>query len=417
MNVKRFLGLGLLLCALTAPAMADKFDDLAMINVVMTDENDLTWELVDNTPSESGKSVLAKVNSLIADGRYIESVSPTFGNMALIVHRPNTRGIKQMISTTYEYHKDVEKDIKKKFKAGFSVKYIGEGGKSNAFIVYDKNAAVTKQEFPTKNFEKLNAEGFYLRPLFVHDYSFAQNGMSGNAVQQANEVYMSSQGAATGERLIKGIENYKNQGWMLSNVLTYGDTYRAVFDKSALADRQITLIFSSKEELEDFIGSGITNHYLITTQWETATTALRKERAESVAKAKDSGSGWAEALGYFGKAFATGAQMVGQIKGIGSSGTSSAVATTESATSSSSKKTKKTTSTTSTKQKPHNPEAYRNYARAYDGYETQLIKMRSNGGYTEDEVRDIQKKMKQIRAKIAELGFTRAVSDVENWDP
>lgn len=93
MNVKRIFGLGILLFVLVSPIMADNLNNQAMINVVMTDEDDLPWELTDNEYSDYGINVVKVVNNLMAGGRYVESVSPTIGSMALIVHRPNTHGI------------------------------------------------------------------------------------------------------------------------------------------------------------------------------------------------------------------------------------------------------------------------------------------------------------------------------------
>lgn len=56
--------------------------------------------------------------------------------------------------------------------------------------------------------------------------------------------------------------------------------------------------------------------------------------------------------------------------------------------------------------------------RAYGGYEDQLIRMKSSGNYDKQEVRNIQRKMKDIRKKIYEQsGHNRAISSMENWTP
>lgn len=94
MNVKRIFDIGILLFVLASPIMANNLDNLAMINVVMTDEDVPAWELTDNEYSDYGKNVVKVVNNLMASGRYVESVSPTIGSMVLIVHRPNTHGFK-----------------------------------------------------------------------------------------------------------------------------------------------------------------------------------------------------------------------------------------------------------------------------------------------------------------------------------
>ncbi len=55
---------------------------------------------------------------------------------------------------------------------------------------------------------------------------------------------------------------------------------------------------------------------------------------------------------------------------------------------------------------------------SYSNYESQLDKMKSNGVYNKQEVREIQRKMKEIRGKIdKQSGRTRSVSPLENWNP
>lgn len=416
MNVKRWLCACCVMLVLVPAAVADKYDDLGMINVVAADENNLTWELLDSIYYTTQTKLTREVRRLMDSGRYIESVAPVVGQGALIVHRPNTQNVKQTFSIATSSHSFLQKDIKKKFKDGFSVKYLCVGSRSDAYIVYDRNPQVTKQAFPDKHFEKYSAEGYYLRPLFTYDYTFAQNGQPGGSVEQMDKGYYSTQGA-TAERLMKDIEKYKDEGWLLSSVTMYNDSYRAFFDKNPLADRQTTLVFSSIGEVRDFIASGITTNLKVTTQWLTTTSLGRQQEAEHKAELQNSGSGWGDALGYFGKAILSGAQMVNQIKGVGGSSTSTTGTTvTPSATTSSTMPKKKTVTARKVKTQA-NFVAYKNYDRAYDGYETQLIKMRSDGKYDPAEVRDIQRKMKDIRAKIAALGFTRAVSDVESWKP
>lgn len=417
MNVKRWLCACCVMLVLVPAAVADKYDDLGMINVVATDANNLTWELLDSIYYSTRSKLTREVSRLMNSGRYIESVAPVVGQGALIVHRPNTQNVKQTFAMAISSRPYLMKDIKKKFKDGFSVKFLCVDSRmTDAYIVYDRNPQVTKQAFPNKHFEKYTAEGYYLRPLFTYDYTFAQNGQPGGAVVQMDKGYYSTQGA-TAERLMKDIGTYKDEGWLLSSVTMYNDSYRAFFDKNPLADRQTTLIFSSLDEVKDFIASGITTNLKVTTQWLTTTSLGRQQAAERKAELQNSGSGWGDALGYFGKAILSGAQMVNQIKGVGGSSTTTAGTTTvPSATTSSA--TKKTKTVTPQKNKTQaNFVAYKNYDRAYDGYETQLIKMRSDGKYDPAEVRDIQRKMKDIRAKIAALGYTRAVSDVESWKP
>lgn len=56
---------------------------------------------------------------------------------------------------------------------------------------------------------------------------------------------------------------------------------------------------------------------------------------------------------------------------------------------------------------------------AYSGYEDQLIRMKSSGNYDKQEVKNIQRKMRDIRDKIYKQsgGHQRAVSSMESWNP
>lgn len=72
----------------------------------------------------------------------------------------------------------------------------------------------------------------------------------------------------------------------------------------------------------------------------------------------------------------------------------------------------------STKKKKIDSQAVRNLDRAYDGYETQLVKMKSSGNYSKDEVKSIQRRMKETREKYNKMtGRTRSVSPYETWNP
>ena len=56
--------------------------------------------------------------------------------------------------------------------------------------------------------------------------------------------------------------------------------------------------------------------------------------------------------------------------------------------------------------------------RAYEGYENQLRNMQSSGNINEQEVKNIQQKMREIRKKIKEQsGHNRAISSFESWNP
>lgn len=71
------------------------------------------------------------------------------------------------------------------------------------------------------------------------------------------------------------------------------------------------------------------------------------------------------------------------------------------------------------KQKDASLANWKSLDKAYGGYENQLIRMKNSGDYDIQEVRNIQSKMKDIRAKIRQQsgGYERAVSPLETWNP
>lgn len=431
MKTKAFLLFALL--ALRLPLMAqDPTSTLSynsqMINVLKTDGNDMTWTLydVDDLEPKELRAFTQSVNELMTKGRYVEAVVPlNIGNQTtmVVVHRPNTENVKQLFQRYNGYEAD--KRTKQAVKYGWQIKMFTDDHSADNFVLYDKEPMVKKVEFvmpwKDKQKDKLKAEGYYFTAIDAGREYLAQKR---SAVTE--QVFASYEALKSQSVVNEKIAKMKELGYIVSSAYGFGTSFDAVFDKSSKAPSQTTLFFADRQELADFINSGLASQYTITAAWKALPDAFFQAAAEKRAaddvqrkqELENSGGTVWNAFGYFGQAIVSGAQMVSQAKNIGkSSSPTSTVSSGSYNPSSTSSKSKKGTGTSSSKTKQSNFAAYKNYDRAYDGYETQLVKMRSDGKYNIAEVRDIQQKMREIRQKIAELGFTRAVSDTETWNP
>lgn len=75
-------------------------------------------------------------------------------------------------------------------------------------------------------------------------------------------------------------------------------------------------------------------------------------------------------------------------------------------------------SNNSSNSKKVNSQLVMSLSRSYDDYESQLARMKSSGNYSIDEVRSIQKKMKEVRERYnKESGRSRSISSYETWNP
>lgn len=71
-----------------------------------------------------------------------------------------------------------------------------------------------------------------------------------------------------------------------------------------------------------------------------------------------------------------------------------------------------------TQPKKVNSQQLMSYSRSYGNYESQLAKMKSSGNYQVSEVRDIQRKMKEVREKYNKASDrTMSISPYETWNP
>lgn len=128
---------------------------------------------------------------------------------------------------------------------------------------------------------------------------------------------------------------------------------------------------------------------------------------------------FSSAMGYFEKAAQTSVELIGEINknSDGNSGAESenGTYTTDSnnVSKGSSGKSRNANSSGA------NHANWSSLERSYDNYESQLIRMSNSSNIDKQEVRSIQRKMKEIREKISKQsgGHTRAVSQWENWNP
>lgn len=129
---------------------------------------------------------------------------------------------------------------------------------------------------------------------------------------------------------------------------------------------------------------------------------------------------FSSAMSYFEKAAQTSVELIGEINrnsgsqtdadsGNGSYTTQGNI----SATKGSSSKSK------SAESSGNNHANWSSLERSYDSYESQLIRISNSSNIDKQEVRSIQRKMKEIREKISKQsgGHKRAISQWENWNP
>ena len=129
---------------------------------------------------------------------------------------------------------------------------------------------------------------------------------------------------------------------------------------------------------------------------------------------------FSSAMGYFEKAAQTSVELIGEINRNSGSQTdvesgngSYTTQSNNSATKGSSGKSK------SAESSGVNHANWSSLERSYDNYESQLIRMSNSSNIDKQEVRSIQKKMKEIREKILKQsgGHQRTVSQWESWNP
>lgn len=360
-----------------------------------------------------------EIEKLIKNGRYIKSVTPTkFG--IFVVSVPNVENMPQMCTKIPSYA--LKKELKKTFKDGWSLSYYNKDGK---YAVFDKNPATTVQYLEEvkvwkssslkDKIAKLNAKGLYLTFVSLGTV-LVQNGHGDNIEQCVASLSC----YRNDNDFINGIQKRRDEGWVVSSsgkfYNKYGDydSYHVMFDKPSDGERkeQKVLLAGEKEGL-DGIKANLDLGYRIDGMW---CGWENRDYAREEALANSYKPDWA---GILGGIIGGVSQLVGgSSSSVSSSYGNAGSAIVESSGNSSSKIKGSSKSTEKEKATTVNLGNWRRLEQAYDGYETQLIKMESSGNIDRQEIRNIQKKMKELRVKIYEQsGHQRAISTWENWNP
>lgn len=274
----------ILFISLFASFVAKAQDDetTMVVRMMETDAEDLKCEIYplpyDWRESEEFKT---KIQELMNDGRYIQSVSPTkFG--IVVVHKLNTNSINQIMDYFFD------EKVKKLFKQGYSFKFSSrqfhpEVGGPLSIDIFEKNPKVTIQKKvkwdytnekkANKILSKMNAKGLYVKLSKYFDEAIVQNGHD-DIVEQCYE-YVDSYKE---EDLMEIIEKKENEGWILGSVLKdykvneYNWIFRrycVIFDKPRDGNlkRECIATINTQESLVDFLQQRVAPGYNIDMTW------------------------------------------------------------------------------------------------------------------------------------------------------
>lgn len=418
MKKNLFIGVFLsLLVALASDAQSRK-DGRVLINLTQSNGNDVKINYYQNplltggmyrykdTPPDS------RLVALSDSGRYVKSITTAkFGT--IVIHEKNIHDVQQMFTSIPSYA--LKKELGKYFKAGWVLSYYN---KERGYAVFDKNPVVTKQEYVKlpvgkdklpSAVSKYNEKGFYVMLVDYYD-AVIQNGHGGNIVQKGTSFSCYSGDS----ELLNGLDQLTGEGWKISSASKYYnkvgdyDSYVVILDKvneeTEMGGQRI-LIAETDEDVQNFLSSAKAN-YIVQNMWcgwENRNYAREAEMAESYKP------DWLGIL----SGITTG---VSQLAGAGSSGSESYSGSTEGSYSSGAGS---SGTSKSSKASGANHANWSSLERSYSGYESQLIRMSNSANIDKQEVRSIQRKMKEIREKIAKQsgGHQRAVSQWENWNP
>ena len=356
-----------------------------------------------DTPPDS------RIESLIKSGRYIKSITTTkFGT--LVVHAPNIDAIQQLCTKIPSYA--IEKEGKKKFKQGWSLRYFNS---ERGYAIFDKNPNITEQSFVklcpwkkdfNKVLAKLNDKGLYMTAI-GYDKAVAHKGY-GNKVQQIAKTIKSYQ---SNDTFINGVNELAENGWIVSssgkifNKFGNYEAYSVIFDKSSNTEIH-TFLLESAEDLNSLIRR-IGSSYRIDMTWCGWENRNYAREAEMAASYNPDWSGILNGITSGVNSFVSGSsEDISSSPSNGSTGydNNSSNLSSSSSNSNSSKS---------------NHANWSSLERSYSNYESQLIRISNSSNINKQEVRSIQKKMKEIREKIYKQsgGHQRAISQWENWNP
>ena len=223
--MKKIFLLFVLFAQLTVIYAQDRYDDYMVVRMAETDAVDVRCEVYPTETTEpwrEDKKVTQAVSDLIKNGRYIISMNfTTFG--IVVLHKQNTEHIGQLFDKTI-----LEKDIQKKFKNGYSVKYYNY---SAYYALYEKNPNIKKQVFMKRTYDeektakqlaKQNAKGLFA--IAVTPFSLIlQDGHEDIAAQRWVQL--------KGNSFYSSIEAAQKEGWRVGIVAPkYFDYYARHMD-------------------------------------------------------------------------------------------------------------------------------------------------------------------------------------------
>ncbi|MBR6944411.1 MAG: hypothetical protein IKH64_00475 [Prevotella sp.] len=269
--MKKIFILFVLISQLTVIYAQDRYDDYMVVRMAETDAVDVRCEVYPTETTEpwrEDKKVTQAVSDLIKNGRYIISMNfTTFG--IVILHKQNTEHIGQLFDKTI-----LEKDIQKKFKNGYSVKYYNY---SAYYALYEKNPNIKKQVFMKRTYDeektakqlaKQNAKGLFA--IAVTPFSLIlQDGHEDIAAQRWAQL--------KGNSFYSSIEAAQKEGWRVGIVYPkYFDYYARHMDyfgvvynkpRDGNTRHEHVALVRTAEDFRDFVSLHVHPGYTIDMTW------------------------------------------------------------------------------------------------------------------------------------------------------
>lgn len=376
-------------------------DGYVVVSLSKSVDNDTKYEIISN----SGTTC----EMLRSQGRYIVSMVYTkFG--LVVVHKKNTEAIEQIFDNIPAYK--LKQKLKEHFKNGFSVSYYNS---QQHYAIFDKNPKITTQDYVKdinqKKLDKYNSKGLYYKHLWNTD-GVVQNGHDFVIQHYASFIAHNAE-----VETLKHCIEYLQRGWKVESFYSsynqYGDwnQYKMILDKSQDAEsslQEMVGIINTEGELSKFLSEYKSSGYTLSSIWCGWEPQDYSKRYTS----SDDSESFLDILGGL---ISTGSKLAsGNVTDTPTQSYSDSSTNYTSDSPSSSSSSKSSSSQTS----KVNHANWKSLDNSYNGYESQLIRMSNSSSINKQEVRNIQKKMKEIRQKIyQQSGHQRAVSQWENWNP
>lgn len=393
--------------------------------IVYMTENDAVDQKLEILP---GRGDINYINGIIANDRYIVTIIPVkFGT--LVVHQKNINNEKQLVKMIDRYL-NLKKECDKMNNDGYVLdKYSLQDDyswnnpdyaifkKSDINPKYSMISFKKETEENKKKLEQLSKKGIFVEKLMNAYHGFLM--IKTNTLVEQKYERFSGKNDGTLE-LIESFNHYSADHWTIGDIYKKhwqsGNDYQIVYNKSRTpyVGKQKIGAFEDKDELVDFLQSSMNEGLKICNIWGGYDRNLEKEaywqnRIEEYRANK--GSGWSEVIDIIQGITNSAIQLT-------NGNNSSLNSYTGQDTPTEGKKSPSKVNSSSETSTKVNHTNWKSLDNAYNGYESQLIKMSTSGVINKSEVRSIQNKMKEIRDKIyQQSGHQRAVSQWENWKP